>query len=78
MKRCENCKHFGDRDPISYFDEDGNEHESKHHMCLRIPQGNSSTTHETLHEPAVVTDGSGYIAVLRVLAHFSCDLFEER
>ncbi len=84
MNRCARCRHFGPPDPISYFDwdaDDGEEEiESGHHRCERVMHGNAGgrETAERLTEPAVVVDGSGYVAVLRVLPSFGCILWEER
>ncbi len=74
--RCATCKHLGEPNAVSFFDDDCEEHESEHRNCNRIHHGNGTTTRETLTEPAVVTDGSGYVARLRVLPTFGCALWE--
>jgi hypothetical protein len=57
-----------------------------HRVCARIIHGNSSELDEngveaeerSANELAVVTDGSGYAAVLRVLPEFGCVLHETK
>ena len=84
MKRCADCKFFGDRDPLTYYTSgdpgDYEEVESDHHSCLRIVHGNRGlpATQSAFTEDAVVTDGSGYAAKLRVLGGFGCSLWESK
>lgn len=90
MKTCATCRFFGAQDGVEIWDDDyegsfgkGDTHETDHHPCARIIHGNgsgvgrSSFAHVNK-EPAIVTDGSGYAARLRVLPSFGCTLHEER
>lgn len=64
----------------------GDVRETEHHPCSRIIHGNGGlpTQHHAYDnpfpfvnaEPAIVTDGSGYAARLRVLPSFGCVLHE--
>ena len=60
----------------------GDTRETDHHACARIIHGNGSQSRgdfaKVNAEPAVVTDGSGYAARLRVLPTFGCALHEPR
>ena len=59
-------------------DEDG---ESEHRYCARIEHGNGGTAKQAKRlasDPAVVSDGSGYAARLRVLPTFGCALHEAK
>jgi len=84
MKTCETCRFFGSPAPLTWFvyaergheDEEG---ESAHRLCARIEHGNGGSGLETKKlatDLAVVTDGSGYAARLRVLPTFGCMLHE--
>lgn len=83
---CATCRFFGARAPLAHFSgfpddrpDDFLGRESEHHYCARIIHGNAGGLGPTvLQEPAVVTDGSGYAARLRVLPSFGCVLHEER
>lgn len=82
MNTCETCKFFGSPSPLTWigetFEEDG---ESGHHYCARIEHGNgggSQQAERLAKDLAVVTDGSGYAARLRVLPSFGCALHESR
>ena len=87
-KTCATCRFFGSPAPLTWFiyaegedasaDEDG---ESEHHYCARIEHGNGGTSQQTKRlgtDLAVVTDGSGYAARLRVLPTFGCALYEAK
>ncbi len=83
MNRCATCKHLGEPDPITAWVEVGDELDelnSEHHQCKRVLHGNAGgrETADRLTQPAVVVDGSGYVAQLRVLPTFGCVLWEER
>ncbi len=86
MKTCSTCRFLGSPAPLTWFiygegkgeseDEDG---ESAHRLCARIEHGNGGSGQQTkklASDPAVVTDGSGYAARLRVLPTFGCTLHE--
>lgn len=85
MKTCATCRFFGTHMPLDYYEDDdvpGGDHESGHHACARIIHGNDCASNWTsaarAAEPAVVTDGSGYAARLRVLPTFGCVLHEKK
>lgn len=84
MNQCKDCRFFGSLREIDayWYDDEDNRHEatSEHHHCVRIIHGNGSggRGQRLLTEPAVVTDGSGYSAMLRVLPTFGCALWEEK
>lgn len=84
---CASCRFFGTRAGVEVWDDDfdlgdgygpGEMRETDHHYCARIIHGNGhgNRFHTVSTEPAVVTDGSGYAARLRVLASFGCLLHE--
>lgn len=90
---CESCRFFlaldeesNDGDgyiygaAVTFWDSENERSESsKHGTCVRIIHGNKDSRNESaIHEPAVVTDGSGYAAALRVLPSFGCVLWEEK
>lgn len=81
MPTCATCRFAGSPAPI-YVSGEGTDWElleSEHVRCTRIIHGNSGgVTCEALREPAVVTDGSGYAASLRVLPTFGCILHEPK
>jgi hypothetical protein len=79
VSACATCKHLGQPNGVYFWPEDGaDDIESEHRECNRIPHGNGTVTRETLTAPAIVTDGSGYVAKLRVLPTFGCALHEGR
>jgi hypothetical protein len=80
---CDSCKHFGEPDPLHAWvelEDDDEERASGHHECLRVLHGNAGgrETFERFEQPAVVVDGSGYVARLRVLPTFGCVLWESK
>lgn len=84
MKTCATCRFFGSPAPLSWIIYEkhsltGEEGESAHRLCARIEHGNGGSGQQTkklASDPAVVTDGSGYAARLRVLPTFGCTLHE--
>jgi hypothetical protein len=85
--RCEHCRFFLPGHGLDCLDEhfhptDGppeyEPRETDHGACARIIHGNASGCYysKVSNEPAIVTDGSGYAAQLRVLPSFGCVLFE--
>ncbi len=81
MKHCETCKFMAAPRGLIQYGDDGSEGVvSKHRSCARIIHGNGDARNspETLDEPAIVTDGSGYAARLLVLPTFGCVLHEEK
>lgn len=90
-KRCATCRFFGSPAPLSWtiwdenpqnahFDENYQDGESEHRLCARVQHGNGGSGREQkalATDLAVVTDGSGYAARLRVLPTFGCVLHEE-
>jgi len=80
MKTCETCRFFGSQMGVSFWDDDsGDTVESEHRACARIIHGNGyKPERPPLTELAVVTDGSGYSARLRVLPTFGCVLHESK
>lgn len=86
MKQCSSCRFFGaPGGGVSIWDDSADEgrgdtRETDHHACARIIHGNKGrgAFAEVNAEPAIVTDGSGYAARLRVLPTFGCALHEER
>lgn len=80
MNTCATCKFFGSPAPLTWFIYDGDEEgESDHRLCARIEHGNGGSGQQTkklASDLAVVTDGSGYAARLRVLPTFGCVLHE--
>lgn len=85
MKTCATCKFFGDHAPLDVpIDVEPWFKDTDHHRCVRIIHGNRGGAHVdhadggVSAEPAVVTDGSGYAASLRVLPTFGCVLHEDR
>jgi hypothetical protein len=89
MSTCSTCRFFGAQMGVEIWDDDydagygfgpGDTHETDHHACARIIHGNGiGSNYKTVNaEPAIVTDGSGYAARLRVLPTFGCALHEER
>lgn len=78
MNTCASCRFFASPAPLEYIGDDlDDERGSEHHHCVGIIHGNAtSVTLERLEEPALVTDGSGYSAMLRVLPSFGCTLHE--
>lgn len=79
MKTCSTCRFFGARNSLGVWDDNyGDIRETDHHTCARIIHGNAGGVdfHKVNVEPAIVTDGSGYAARLRVLATFGCVLHE--
>lgn len=86
MRTCQTCRFFGARMGIEAWDEDyegpcgrGDTRETDRHACARIIHGNDGKRFPTIKdEPAVVTDGSGYAARLRVLPTFGCVLHEPK
>ena len=83
-KLCGTCKFFGTQDGLSndYSDGDNEDLDAKteHHNCARIIHGNTDQLpfEKKQVEPAVVVDGSGYSARLKVLPTFGCTLHEEK
>lgn len=75
---CSTCRFLGAPAPLTHWaDDDDTVRESAHHRCVRIIHGNGDAAGpQSLTEPAVVTDGSGYAASLRVLPTFGCSLWE--
>ncbi len=76
---CATCKHLGDPDPLTEWNsEDGEYSEvvSEHRVCERIPHSTRGDDHREMF--AIVSDGSDYIARLRVLPDFGCVLWEQR
>lgn len=79
---CATCRFFGA--PGGFEDSDYNdadewvERVTGHHYCARVIHGNSGdyAFDRIAAEPAVLTDGSGYAARLRVLPTFGCVLHE--
>ena len=84
MNTCATCRFFGSPMPLSWSEDDDayDDHETGHHACARIIHGNETgsgtTSKAKAIEIAVVTDGSGYAARLRVLPTFGCVLHEPR
>lgn len=81
MSTCASCKFFGSEMSLNGFDyETDVELETGHHACARIIHGNSGDDpmSKVAKELAVVTDGSGYAARLRVLSSFGCVLHEAK
>jgi hypothetical protein len=82
LPQCNTCRFFGRPNGLDWWDEATDTYgETKHHNCVRIIHGNgggSWTRQKTAVEPAVVTDGSGYAASLRVLPTFGCSLHESK
>lgn len=81
-RRCATCRFFGSPAGIDgAYDEsaDSDDGTTEHHYCARIIHGNSGEHYfsKLAVEPAVVTDGSGYAARLRVLPTFGCTLHEQ-
>jgi hypothetical protein len=91
MSTCRTCKFLapeptaeeiadGRASWVEYDDDCEPQRKSEHRRCLRIIHGNrdwSNTSATTKREPAIVTDGSGYAAALRVLPDvFGCSLWE--
>ncbi len=77
---CSTCRFYGSLEPLTWWEED-DEGEPGHHYCARVQHGNGGTSQqrkELAHELAVVTDGSGYAARLRVLPTFGCVLHEPK
>jgi hypothetical protein len=88
MTTCSTCRFFGARDGIEIWDDEhdsgdglgpGDTRETDHHPCARIIHGNATRSNfrKVNAEAAVVTDGSGYAARLRVLPTFGCALHEQ-
>lgn len=84
---CATCRFFGARMGVEVWDDDydagngfgpGDTRETEHHACARIIHGNGGGVDfaKVNAEPAIVTDGSGYAARLRVLPTFGCALHE--
>ena len=81
LNTCATCRFFGSAAPLDWYDDAEEEHASEHHYCARVQHGNGGSAYqrETLaKDAAVVTDGSGYAARLRVLPTFGCVLHEPR
>jgi hypothetical protein len=82
MKTCETCCFFGSPMGLMAWDDESSEDSSEtgHHACARIIHGNGYGLkyNQLKNEPAVVTDGSGYAARLRVLPSFGCTLHESK
>ncbi len=73
---CATCRFLGSDRPLEYYDNDTDEDRaSEHRVCVRIIHGNAESR-KGFDEVAVVTDGSGYQAILRVLPTFGCALWE--
>ncbi len=80
---CASCKYLGEPDPLlDRFDPDEDEDDapSEHRLCMRIPDAGCGVDpdRQFRHALACVTDGSGYMAKLRVRPTFGCVLWEER
>lgn len=81
---CATCRFLGSPAPLGIFVEtlqgDDDMRESEHRYCARIIHGNAASygpeAEQALRDLAVVTDGSGYAARLRVLPEFGCALHE--
>ena len=86
VNRCATCRFMGAESGVSVWDPTANDGEGEmvdtmHHPCARIIHGNGSPDERGPNikdEPAMVTDGSGYAARLRVLPTFGCVLHEEK
>lgn len=82
MKTCATCKYMAAPRSASiyWFDDYDQDGESEHASCARIIHGNvdSCASRKAAKELAVVTDGSGYAAMLCVLPNFGCVLHEEK
>ncbi len=81
MPTCSTCRFFGARGGVEIWDDEydgGDLRETDHHACARIIHGNGQQRdyRKVNSEPAIVTDGSGYAARLRVLPSFGCALHE--
>lgn len=78
MKTCQTCRFFGaPMGVLAWIDDE--ERETEHHACARIVHGNDGCRFpHVANEPAIVTDGSGFAARLRVLPSFGCALHEEK
>jgi hypothetical protein len=68
---------------VADMGDDENKDETAHHACARIIHGNGDAKYKLPFaqlnaEPALVTDGSGYSARLKVLPTFGCVLHEEK
>lgn len=76
IAQCGTCRFFGST--VDTWDDDTQEvRPSKHHRCARIIHGNITDPEiDNTSELAVVTDGSGYVARLNVMANFGCVLHE--
>lgn len=81
MKTCSTCLFFGAKMGVEVWDGEADDtRETDHHACARIIHGNGHQIPFAIvnAEPAIVTDGSGFAARLRVLPTFGCALHEER
>lgn len=80
MNTCQSCRFMAAPRSASqiYIDDAGDFIESEHATCTRIIHGNGDNDlmRQSIRELAIVTDGSGYAARLRVLPEFGCVLHE--
>jgi hypothetical protein len=85
MKTCSTCRFLGASAEFrpAYREDEGDDEPSpsEHRRCARVIHGNDygdRLERGAEHEPALVTDGSGYSARLIVLPTFGCTLHEEK
>lgn len=78
MNTCGNCKFLGEE--IEVWDEvDCKDKLTGFHNCQRVCHGNKDRYGDVTHkDSAIVVDGSGYFAALRVKEDFGCIYFEEK
>jgi len=76
MNTCKNCKFFGE-EIVTYDGEDWEEVKSEFHECERIYHCKDMRSVLQYQSKAVVVDGGGYFAALRVAEDFGCIHFEE-
>jgi len=78
MNFCKNCKFLGEE--IDKWDcDEGKTVMTGFHQCKRIDHDANWDSNNTVHpDSAVVVDGSGYFAALRVKEDFGCIYFEEK
>lgn len=78
MKLCKDCKFLGEE--IEVWDSDICEDKpSGFHECQRVCHGNKDCYDVLEHDDsAIVVDGSGYFAALRVKEDFGCVYFEKK
>lgn len=74
--KCGSCKYFGKEMTRDDFEVDEYDIPSGFHKCERIKHDKNHTL--SLKEKAVLIDGSGYFAAIRVKEDFGCQLWESK